>query len=338
MGVHFARVQLVCAGCGGTYATRQRGNTTKHRACGLSRYVPFGQPWEGPPPSNRAHRDPGVWLECGHCLTLWEARAQPRAVVRCPECKRSKRVPTDPVLIAPGSWDTAPDALLIKDAYAEQGGYRRVPRRKRNEDDPEGERNPRPMTADERAALERKHARTAERSGPAHAWREHVRQERREQIQRERERERERFGRPGGDSILVTLGRLLASQQAGSQSAQPAQQRQPPRSRPARPARPARQSAPVVPAGPVRMVYQPWAVNLPAVGHRQVAEYLRAIGAPLSETSGTRAGCQFHSLRSGLPCDQPEAVAVTVGPVRVGACADHARIAEQRMAAPRPRG
>lgn len=319
MGVHFARVQLVCAGCGGTYATRH--------------YVPFGQPWEGPPPSNRAHRDPGVWLECGHCLTLWEARAQPRAVVRCPECKHSKRVPTDPVVIDPAGWDTDPDALLIKDAYAEQGGYRRTRKRARVADDPEGERAARALTGEQLAEVEHRHARKRERSGPAHAYREQERQERREQVQRERERERERFGRPGGDSLLVALARALTTG--------PAVAPVPGVPRPARPARPvtsARRSGPVVPAGPVRMVYQPWAVNLPAVGHRQVAEYLRASGAPLSETSGTRAGCQFHSLRSGLPCDQPEAVAVTVGPVRVGACADHARIAEQRMAAPRPRG
>lgn len=339
MGVHFARVQLVCE-CGGTYATRQRGNTTKHRACGLSRYVPFGQRWEGPAPGNRASVvDPGVWLECGHCLTLWEARAQPRAVVRCPECKHSKRVPTDPVLIDPAGWDTDPDALLIKDAYAEQGGYRRTRKRARVVDDPEGERAARPLTGDQLAEVEHRHARKRERSGPAHAYREQERQERREQVQRERERERERFGQPGGDSLLVALARALTGP-AGAPGARPAQPRQAPRAaRPARPpVTPARQSAPVVPAGPVRMVYQPWAVNLPAVGHRQVAEYLRASGAPLSETSGTRAGCQFHSLRTGLPCDQPEAVAVEVGPVRVGACADHARIAEQRIAAPRPRG
>lgn len=351
MGVHFARVQLVCE-CGGIYSTRQRGNTTKHRACGLARYVPFGQPWAGPPPSNRASVvDPGVWLECAHCLTLWEARTRPGAVVRCPECKHSKRVPTDPVVIDPAGWDTDEHAELIKDAYAEQGGYRRARKRARVVDDPEGESAARPLTVDQLAEVERKHERTRKRSGPANAYREQERQEHREQAQRERERERERFGQPRGDSLLVALGRIVAAQQ-GRAAAQPAQPRQAPRPRPARPARtqparpapvarqsaPARRPVPGVPAGPVRMIYNPWAVSLPGTGHRPTAEYLRAIGAPLSETSGTHAGCQFHSLRSGLPCDQPVAFTVTVAGWQYGACADHARVAEQRMAAPRPRG
>lgn len=337
MAVHFARVQLACE-CGGVFSTRQRGNTTKHRACGLSRYVPFGQRWEGPPSSTRvALIDPGVWLECGRCFALWEARARPRATVRCPECKHSKRVPTDPVVIAPAGWDTDPDALLIKDAYAEQGGYRRARKRARViEDDPEGERAARPLTADQLAEIERRNERMAKGSGPAHADRERARQERRERVQRDRERERERFGRPRGDSVLVMFAQALTSQQAGAPPVpQPARPEPVPVSRVARSSRPvavtpARQSA--------QGLRQPWAVNLPAVGHRPTAEYLRKIGAPLSETSGTRAGCQFHSQRLGLPCDQPEAVAVMVGSVRVGACADHARIAEQRMAAPRPRG
>lgn len=333
MGVHFARVQLVCE-CGGVFSTRQRGNTTKHRACGTARYVPFGQTWEGPPPRNRTSVvDPGAWLLCGHCRpeTFWEARARPGSVVKCPECKRPKRVPTDPVVISPGAWDRDPRAELIRNAYEEQGGYRRTRRSPAIQDDPEGERAALPLPDDLIAERERRHTRQRAHSGPAHADRERERQARREQARRERER-------PRGDSVIVALARLITNGTAGTQP-QPARAARPrPTARP-EPAQAPR--APIVaraPSPPAWRVHEPWAVNLPAAGHVPTAEYLRKIGAPLSTTSGTHNRCQFHSLRTGLPCTEQDTHPVMVGAQRVGACADHARIAAQRMAQPRPRG
>lgn len=83
--------KITCGGCGETYETRIRGNTSRH-ACGHEQYV-----WKNP-----ALKDaPAQTLDCAACGHKWETRAKAGNVTRCPSCKHARRVPTPPAAPEP---------------------------------------------------------------------------------------------------------------------------------------------------------------------------------------------------------------------------------------------
>lgn len=98
---------VVCGGCGETYETRVRGNTSRH-ACGHAQYIPK---------TGDETADASQNLECAGCGHHWETRAKPGNTTRCPECKRARRVPaTPPATSAPPPVVTEPRPVAVRPA------------------------------------------------------------------------------------------------------------------------------------------------------------------------------------------------------------------------------
>jgi DNA-directed RNA polymerase subunit RPC12/RpoP len=90
-------LQLVCRGCGKSFRTTLRGNTTRCPHCHAPRHVPINQDWEGSKASPASSapalsRDP-VEVACGFCGHTWQSWAASGQSVRCPKCHHSRRVP-----------------------------------------------------------------------------------------------------------------------------------------------------------------------------------------------------------------------------------------------------
>jgi Zn finger protein HypA/HybF involved in hydrogenase expression len=90
-------VQVVCVGCGKTFRSTLRRNTTRCPHCGEPRYIPSLPVWEGSGSNSKAANHPAlgrdpveVHCQCGHS---WLSRAASSQSVRCPKCHHSRRVP-----------------------------------------------------------------------------------------------------------------------------------------------------------------------------------------------------------------------------------------------------
>jgi Zn finger protein HypA/HybF involved in hydrogenase expression len=84
-------IGIRCRGCAHRFRTRVRGSKTRCPQCGRQRYVRMEQAPEWIPDGE----GPGRWLECRHCRYEWTSRAEAGQSLRCPRCRRSRRVPID---------------------------------------------------------------------------------------------------------------------------------------------------------------------------------------------------------------------------------------------------
>lgn len=80
-----ARTKITCQKCGRTIHTRQSANVTRcpvaRGGCGATVYAPA-----------RPVRSLAV-VSCLHCPAVWETRSKAGNMVRCPDCRKPRRVP-----------------------------------------------------------------------------------------------------------------------------------------------------------------------------------------------------------------------------------------------------
>lgn len=93
--------EITCGGCGITYETRIRGNTSRH-ACGHEQYV-----WKNPADAEK----PAQEITCAGCGKTWESRAKTGVTIRCPHCKKTRKMPAIS-LTAPAEPRTAAPAPM----------------------------------------------------------------------------------------------------------------------------------------------------------------------------------------------------------------------------------
>lgn len=129
-------VAVDCYACGHRWNTRAReGGTVRCPECSHPRRIPTGcrdridpgaprvyreQPTERPAPARPSPREdgrgflatlgdllrppaapPGQMIGCLHCPARWRTTAAPGNAVRCPKCRRMRRIPTGPARPAP---------------------------------------------------------------------------------------------------------------------------------------------------------------------------------------------------------------------------------------------
>jgi len=98
-------IGIICRGCNARFRTRVRGGNTRCKSCGRQRYVRKDQIPEWTPEGESAD---ARRLVCRHCRHAWKTHARSGQTLRCPACRKPKRVPVAPEDRKPRTYRPAP--------------------------------------------------------------------------------------------------------------------------------------------------------------------------------------------------------------------------------------